>query len=134
MTMPDYSLLKILHMIAAALVVGGVLLSTAAVANPPPAARLAALRRWDRFVTGPALGALWILGIALGLEGGWFQSGWLPAKLVFVLALSALQGMSAGGMKRLARGEAAPAFLRFGPYLVVACVVAILALVETKPF
>ena len=132
--MPDYSLLKILHMIAAALVVGGTLLSTAAIANPPPAERLAALRRWDKFVTGPALGALWILGITLAIQGGWFRSGWLPAKLVFALVLSALHGMSAGGMKRLARGEAAPAFLRFGPYLTLACVAAILVLVETKPF
>lgn len=132
--MPDYSLLKILHMAAAALVVGGTLLSTAAVANPPPAERLAALRRWDRFVTGPALGALWILGITLAIQGGWFRSGWLPAKLVFALVLSGLHGMSAGGMKRLARGEAAPAFLRFGPYLVLACTAAIVLLVETKPF
>jgi uncharacterized membrane protein len=134
MTMPDYVLLKILHMSAAALVVVGVLLSTFAVAHPPPAARLAALRRWDRFVTGPALAAVWGLGITLAVEGGWFHSGWLPVKLTLVLALSALHGMAAGSMKRLARGDAVPAFLRFGPPLVIGCVAAILALVETKPF
>ncbi len=42
--------------------------------------------------------------------------------------------MQAGALKKLERGQAAPAFLRFAPYLVVACVAAILALVETKPF
>lgn len=132
--MPDYALLKNLHMIAATLVVVGVLLSTFAVASPPLPARLAALRRWDRFVTGPALGALWILGITLAIEGGWFHSGWLPVKLVFAVTLSALHGFAAGGMKRLARGEAVSPFLRFSPYLAAGCVAAILTLVETKPF
>jgi len=132
--MPDYSLLKILHMIAATLVVIGILLNATAVANPPPAARLAGLRRWDKLVTVPALVAVWILGVTLGIEGHWFSSGWLPTKLVFVLALSALHGMLAGGLKRLARGEPAPAFLRFSPYIAIVSVVAILALVETKPF
>ena len=133
--MPDYSVLKLLHMIAAALVVIGLMVSATAVANPPPAQRLAALRRWDRFVTGPALGLLWILGITLALEGHWFASGaWLPAKMVLALVLSGLHGMQAGGMKRLARGESAPSFLRFSPYLVAVLVIGVVALVETKPF
>lgn len=132
--MPDYSLLKVLHMIAAGLTVIGLLLSAFTVANPPPAERLSALRRWDRFVTGPALVAVWILGVLLAIEGHWFPSGWLPAKLVFVLILSALHGMQSGGLRRLAQGQAAPAFLRFAPYMVLASVAAILALVETKPF
>ena len=133
--MPDYSVLKILHMIAAALVVIGLLLGAATVANPPPAQRLAALRKWDRFVTGPALGLLWILGITLAIEGNWFTSGaWLPVKMVLALILSGMHGMQAGGMKRLARGEAAPAFLKFAPYIVIVLVVGVVALVETKPF
>ena len=132
--MTDYSLLKILHMAAATLVVIGILLTATAVANPPPAARLAALRKWDLFVTAPALVILWILGVILAIDGHWFPSIWLPLKLVFVLALSALHGMQAGALKRLQRGQPAPAFLRFAPYLVIACVAAILALVETKPF
>ncbi len=132
--MPDYSILKILHMVAAALVVIGILLSAFTVANPAPATKLAAVRRWDKRVTVPALVAVWVLGVILAIEGHWFPSGWLPLKLVFVLALSALHGMLAGGLKRLERGETAPAFLRFAPYIVIACVVAILALVGSKPF
>jgi uncharacterized membrane protein len=132
--MPDYSLLKVLHMTAAALVVLGVLLAAATVASPGPATKLAAARKWDRFVTGPALGLVWILGAALIIEGHWFPSVWLPLKLVCVLALSALHGMLAGGMKKLARGEAPPAFLRHSPYIAVVLIVAIVALVETKPF
>jgi len=132
--MPDYTLLKILHMTAAALVIIGVLLSSFTVARPPAAARLASIRRWDRFVTAPALGAVWILGIIIGLSGNWFSSGWLPVKLVFVLILSALHGMQAGGMRRLARGEAAPSFLRFSPYIALVSIAAIVLLASAKPF
>jgi uncharacterized membrane protein len=103
--MPDYSLLKILHTVAATLVVIGILLSATAVAKPPPASRLAALRKWDLFVTAPALVILWILGVILAINGHWFPSIWLPVKLVFVLALSALHGMQAGALKRLERGQ-----------------------------
>jgi uncharacterized membrane protein len=132
--MPDYSLLKILHMTAALLLVGGILLNSLTIVSPPPAARLAAVRRWDLFVTVPALILLWILGVILAVQGHWFASGWLSLKLVFVLALSALHGMQSGGMKKLQRGQPVPAFLRFSPYIAVVCVVAILALVEMKPF
>lgn len=132
--MPDYILLKMLHMTAALIVVVGTLMTALAVANPPPAARLATLRKWDLFVTSPALGLLWILGVVLAIQGHWFPSLWLPLKLVFVLALSALHGMQAGGLKKLQRGQTPPAFLRHAPYLVILCVAAILALVETKPF
>jgi protoporphyrinogen IX oxidase len=132
--MPDYSLLKVLHVIAAGLVVLGILLAAATVSNPNAAARLPAALKWNRFVTMPALLAVWILGAVLVIEGHWFPSVWVPLKLVCVLGLSALHGMLSGGMKRMARGEAAPAFLRFSPYIAIALVVAILALVETKPF
>jgi uncharacterized membrane protein len=132
--MPDYSVLKVIHMIAATLVVIGLLVSAFAVANPQPAAKLAAARRWDRLVTGPALVLLWILGVTLTIEGHWFPSGWLPLKLLFVLVLSGLHGMQAGAMRKLERDQKAPAFLRFSPYIIIACAAAILALVETKPF
>lgn len=132
--MPDYALLKMLHMTAALLVVGGILLSALTIVSPPPAARLAAIRKWDLFVTVPALLLLWILGVTLAIEGHWFPSGWLPLKLVFVVALSALHGMLAGGIKKLQRGQPVPKFLRFSPYIAIVIVAAILALVETKPF
>ena len=132
--MPDYSLLKILHITAASLVVIGMLLNSFALLRPLAATRLATLRRWDLFVTSPALGAVWILGITLAISGNWFASGWLPAKLAFVVALSALHGMQTGGLRRLARGEAAPGFLRFSPYVALVSVVAIVLLVSTKPF
>jgi len=132
--MPDYSLLKILHITAASLVAIGLLLNSFVLLRPLAGTRLAAVRRWDLFVTSPALGAVWILGIILAISGNWFASGWLPVKLAFVVALSALHGMQSGSMRRLAQGAAAPAFLRFSLYLVLVSVSAIVLLVSTKPF
>jgi uncharacterized membrane protein len=132
--MPDYSSLKILHMIAATLVVIGILLAAITVARPSSPATLSALGRWNMAVTGPALLAVWALGVILAIQGHWFASGWMSAKLVFVLVLSALHGMLAGGLKRRQRGEPVSAFLRSAPYITIVSVVAILVLVEAKPF
>ena len=132
--MPDYSFLKMLHMTAAILVAAGILLNTLTILNPSPAPRVAAMRRWDLFVTAPALVALWTLGVILAVQGHWFASGWLPLKLIFVLALSALHGMQAGGLRRLERAQPVPAFLRFSPLFLIGCLGGILLLVETKPF
>jgi protoporphyrinogen IX oxidase len=54
-------------------------------------------RRLLRAIINPAMVATWLLGLWLAWNGpdsryGWFASGWLLAKLVLVLALSALQG------------------------------------------
>jgi protoporphyrinogen IX oxidase len=57
-------------------------------------------RRLLRAIIIPAMIATWLLGLWLAWHGpdsryGWFASGWLLAKLVLVLALSALQGFFA---------------------------------------
>lgn len=57
-------------------------------------------RRLVRGIINPAMIATWGLGLWLAWLGpdsryGWFASGWLDAKLVLVLALSALHGFFA---------------------------------------
>lgn len=57
-------------------------------------------RRLLRGIINPAMIAAWGLGLWLAWLGpdsryGWFASGWLDAKLVLVLALSALHGFLA---------------------------------------
>jgi len=47
---------------------------------------------------------VWALGLTLALQGHWFRSVWLPAKLVIVLALSAWHGVQSGVLRRLAGG------------------------------
>jgi protoporphyrinogen IX oxidase len=64
-------------------------------------------RRLLRFIINPAMIATWGFGLWLALHGpdsryGWFVSGWFEAKLVLVLALSAVHGMLARWVKAFA--------------------------------
>jgi putative membrane protein len=61
-------------------------------------------RRLLRVIINPAMIATWLLGLWLAWHGpdsryGWFASGWLEAKLVLVIALSALHGLLARWVK-----------------------------------
>lgn len=49
-------------------------------------------QRLLRFIMLPALILTWVLGITLAVQGGWFESGWLHAKLALVIALTILHG------------------------------------------
>jgi uncharacterized membrane protein len=145
-----YVWLKALHVGAVFVMLGGVLilaLVTAFVSTSAPdagaASERAALRdailRWDRRVTSPALGLVWVLGIALGLMGGWFGSAWLIVKLCFVVFLSALHGMLHGILRRSKRGNQGdrglpPRVLRVFPAAIVVSAIAIAVLVIVKPF
>src|ERR1700758_5870559 len=55
-------------------------------------------RRLLRAIINPAMIATWVFGLWLAWLGpdsryGWFESGWLEAKTVLVLALSAVHGL-----------------------------------------
>jgi putative membrane protein len=61
-------------------------------------------RRLLRAIMNPAMIATWLLGLWLAWLGpdsryGWFASPWLQAKIVLVLALSAMHGMAARWVK-----------------------------------
>ncbi len=58
-------------------------------------------------IINPAMIATWVLGLWLGWLGpdsrfGWFDSGWLQAKIVLVLLLSAVHGLFARWVKDFA--------------------------------
>ncbi len=137
--------LKGVHVGAVLLLAGGlVLLAVVATAwasatdTPTPDARrlLNAVLQWDRRVTVPALAAVWASGLGLAVWGGWLGQGWLTAKIVLVIVLSALHGMlSATLRRRLERAPAAPspAWMRFGPVAIAAAFAMIAILVTVKP-
>ena len=140
-----YLWLKALHVAAAMIFVGGVLaaavllrlldLYQAPAPAPDWALVVRRLRRWQRLVTTPAMVAVWELGVTLAIDGGWFRSNWLRAKLVLVLALSAVHGVQSGALRRLAGGANRPA----GGWwldgtLVIALAASIVVLVIIKPF
>ena len=97
---------------------------------------VAGVRRWDRAVTAPALAVAWVCGGWLAWKAGWFGAGWLSAKLVFVVLVSALHGMLGATLKRLSLPSPRPPARgwRAVPAVVVVAFVAVGWLALFKPF
>jgi putative membrane protein len=138
-----YPWLKAAHVAAAVAFVGGLLAGAMALAAVqgerfPPSASAAFMRvarAWDRRVTTPAILLVWALGLTLALQGHWFRSVWLPAKLVVVLAISAWHGVQSATLRRLAGGAPTHPKGRHGlvPLAILAAVLAIVLLAVLKP-
>ena len=89
-----------------------------------------------KMILTPSLIAVWGFGITLATVGNMWSQGWLHAKLLIVIALSAFHGWAVRYSKRLAKGEApVPARrLRMLNELPALAVVIIVYLVVVKPF
>jgi protoporphyrinogen IX oxidase len=79
---------------------------------------------------------VWVFGLTLAWQGGFFTSGWLHAKLLLVLGLSGYHGWMVGYGKRLARGQrpASGRALRIMNEIPGIATAAIVVLVIVKPF
>ena len=109
-------------------------------------ATIQSLLRVDRSVTTPALLTTWAAGLLLAINGGWFASGWLMAKLVLVVALSAYHGVQSGRMRRqLSQAQITPDGCAAPPAvplaistrtsgIMIVATLAIVALAVVKPF
>ena len=100
-------------------------------------------RRWiDRerklrnIIVTPSMGLVWVFGILLATSGGWWQAGWLHAKLLLVILLSGYHGYMVSYGKKLARGERPKSgtALRLMNELPGIAVAIIVILVIVKPF
>ncbi len=93
-------------------------------------------RRLLRAIVNPAMIAVWIFGVALAYEGGWFAAHWLHAKFALVLAMSALHGFYARWMKAFGqdRNRHTARFYRIVNELPTALLIAIVLLAVLKPF
>lgn len=93
-------------------------------------------RRLLRFIANPAMIATWVFGIALMLEGEHYRAGWMQAKFVLVLVLSALHGLNAKWTKDFAadRNRRPARFYRVMNEVPALLMVAIVILVIVKPF
>lgn len=140
-----YDLVRVLHVSADIVFVAGLLagalvlmaLSFQSASELVKERRLVdGMRRWNRVVTGPALVVAWGCGIWLALQVGWFHSGWLQAKLVLVLGLSAAHGSLAAALRRACVATpAVPSRAWRGlPALALVAIVAVLWLALMKPF
>lgn len=93
-------------------------------------------RRLLKAIMTPAMIATWALGLWLAWDGGWLRSGWLHAKLVLVLALSALHGVMAGAVRRFAADQntRSTTYYRVLNEVPTVALVLIVILVVVKPF
>jgi putative membrane protein len=98
-------------------------------------------RRLLRAIINPAMIATWVFGLWLAWLGpdsryGWFASGWLWAKIILVLALSAVHGLLARWRKDFAldRNRHSPKFYRIINEIPTVLMVLIVLLVVLKPF
>jgi len=138
-----YPWLKALHVAAAITFVGGVLASMVILrpvlgdgtSSLKESGIVRSLHDWHRGVTTPAMLMVWALGIVVALQGGWFTSLWLQAKLALVVVLSAVHGVQSGALRRLAGGSALRMHgLRFSGRLTIVLVAGIAVLAIIKPF
>ena len=58
-----------------------------------------------KIILTPSLIMAWVFGTALASAMGFWTSGWLHAKLLFVIGLSGYHGWLVGYGKKLAKGE-----------------------------
>ena len=131
-----YVWLKGAHVATALLFVSGVTatsLTLALLSTLPPGSErfVEGIRRYDRWVTVPAMIAVWLFGTGLVLSGAWFGQGWLNAKLGFVVLISALHGIQSGRLRKIEAGATASAS-RTLP-LVALATIAIAVLAVAKP-
>jgi protoporphyrinogen IX oxidase len=98
-------------------------------------------RRLLRGIINPAMAATWLLGLWLAWHGpdsryGWFAAGWLDAKLVLVLILSALHGFLARWRKDFAanNNRHSQRFYRIINEVPTVLMIAIVILAVVKPF
>ena len=98
-------------------------------------------RRLLRVIINPAMVATWALGLWLAWLGpdsryGWFDSGWLQAKIVLVLLLSAVHGLFARWVKAFAadQNQHSQKFYRIINEVPTILMIGIVILAVLKPF
>jgi putative membrane protein len=93
-------------------------------------------RRLLRGIINPAMIVTWAFGLWLAWEGGWFEAGWLHAKLTLVIILSAVHGYLARSVRKFAqdRNEKPARHWRIVNEIPTLLMIAIVILVIVKPF
>lgn len=140
LTVLPYDALLALHLLAVAAFLAGLLLIVAMLPGlsraPLTDARiegLARLRLIDRWMTRPALLLVWLCGIGMTVEAGWYVTGWWRWKVACVVGLTLIHADRAWRIRALlAMRPVRPAGYRL-LWLILALVVAIGTLVIAKP-
>ncbi len=93
-------------------------------------------RRLLKAIINPAMTVAWLLGLWLAWSGHWFVAGWLQAKFVLALILSAVHGFFVRWVRDFAndRNRHSQRFYRMVNEVPTLLMIAIVILVVVKPF
>jgi protoporphyrinogen IX oxidase len=93
-------------------------------------------RRLLNVITTPAMAASWVLGLWLAWTSGSYVAGWLQAKVVLVLALSALHGFFVRCVRDFAldQNRHSQRFFRIINEVSTVLLIGIVILAVVKPF
>jgi putative membrane protein len=93
-------------------------------------------RRLLRAIINPAMTVTWVVGLWLMWAGGFLASGWMHAKLLLVLAMSAMHGFLSRWVRDFAadRNLHSQKFYRTINEIPTALMIGIVILVIVKPF
>jgi putative membrane protein len=93
-------------------------------------------RRLLRGIMNPAMTATWVLGLWLAWDSGLHTQGWLRAKFVLVIAMSAIHGFYVRCVRAFAedRNTRPQRFYRIMNEVPTLLMIAIVILVIVKPF
>src|SRR5437764_6472674 len=93
-------------------------------------------RRLLRAIINPAMVVTWVVGLWLAMESGHYRSGWLQAKVVLVLILSAMHGLFARWTREFSqdRNTRSQKFYRIVNEIPTVLMIGIVILVIVKPF
>jgi putative membrane protein len=93
-------------------------------------------RRLMRAIINPAMTVTWVVGLWLMWAGGFWDSGWLQAKLLLAVAMSALHGFLSRWVRFFAadRNPHSQKFYRIINEIPTVLMIGIVILVIVKPF
>jgi putative membrane protein len=108
-----YMAVKALHVIATFFWVAGLFMlprylvyqSEGIPGSPEDQRWVSRIRRLRAIILTPSLVLVWLLGLMIAFSYGLRGAGWLHAKIMLVLLLSAYHGWMVGVAARMARGE-----------------------------
>jgi putative membrane protein len=93
-------------------------------------------RRLLKLIINPAMIATWALGLWLVWSGGWYRAPWFHAKLVLVLAMSAIHGVYGRYVRDFAadKNPRSQKFYRILNEIPTVLMIGIVILAVVKPF
>jgi putative membrane protein len=139
-----YLWMKALHVIAIVAWMAGMLYlprlfvyhAQSAIGSPQSATFKIMEGRLLRIIMGPALAVAWLSGLWLAYKAGFFQSGWLHAKIALVLVMSGMHGFFAKCARDFSsdQNRLSPRSFRFLNEVPTLLLIGIVILVVVKPF